>query len=380
MPRMKKIVVIYIFFLLSINAAYSATKLHMVLFGNTSDQSIGQSMLVDVSYYDYLSSELQKVFNNNVEVKYQRFLGRDCNPNNVKEYLEGLSCRGDIVFFVYTGHGGRSHQDVSKFPRMCLGSHYADEWISVSNVVDIIKSKGARLQIVIADCCNSYYDRPMKQDVEGFINQSGGFSQDILSRLFYETEGEVCITAASPGEYGWCNSREGSFLSYYFVSTLQNAPEDMTWHKLLQTVSDKTFEITDRMYKNRSITKSQRPVFDVSVSPRNNNGDDNDGGHPNIIVDNNDEVNDNNDWNANVDDNGNNDHNVNIVDNSDEYTAHTTPISIILSFLVFLCLGYILLTRVSNIFRNNTVIPTIIKFLGIYFIIKAFLILIEILR
>lgn len=378
MPRLKKIVLIYTFFLLSVNAAYSTTKLHMVLFGNTSDQSIGQSMLVDVSYYDYLGSELQKVLKDNVEVKYQRFLGRECNPNNVKEYLEGLSCRRDIVFFIYTGHGGRSHKDVSKFPRMCLGSHYADEWISVSNVVDIIKSKGARLQIVIADCCNSYYDRPMKQNVEGFINQSGGFSQDILSRLFYETEGEVCITAASPGEYGWCNSRDGSFLSYYFVSTLQNAHDDMTWQELFQTVSDKTFEITDRMYKNRSITKSQRPVFDVSISPRNNN-DDNDGGHSNIIVDNNDEVN-NNDWNTDVNDNRNNDHNVDVVDNSDEYTAHTAPISSVLSFFVFLCLGYILLAKVSYIFRNNTVIPTIIKFLGIYFIIKAFLILIEFLR
>lgn len=379
MPLMKKIVLIYICYLLSINVTYSATKLHMVLFGNTSDQSIGQSMLVDVSYYDYLSSELQKVLDDNVEVKYQRFLGIECNPDNVKEYLEGLSCSGDIVFFVYTGHGGRSHKDVSKYPRMCLGSHYADEWISVSNVIDIIKSKGARLQIVIADCCNSYYDRPVKQNVEGFINQPSGFSKDILSRLFYETEGAVCITAASPGEYGWCNSREGSFLSYYFVSTLQNAHNDMTWQELFQTVSDKTFEITDRMYKNRSITKSQRPVFDVSVSHRNNNDDDNDGGYSNIIVDNNDEAN-NNDWNTDVDNNRSNDHNVDIVDNSDEYTTHTAPIPSVLSFLVFLCLGYILLTKVSYIFRNSAIIPIIIKFLGIYFIIKSFLNLIEFLR
>ena len=87
MPCMKKIVLIYTFFLLSVNAAYSTTKLHMVLFGNTSDQSIGQSMLVDVSYYDYLGSELQKVLKDNVEVKYQRFLGRECNPNNVKHRL-----------------------------------------------------------------------------------------------------------------------------------------------------------------------------------------------------------------------------------------------------------------------------------------------------
>ena len=371
---MKKITLLYISFLISVNASYSVNKLHMVLFGNTSDQSIGQSMLVDVSYYDYLSSELQRVLNDDIQVEYQRFLGRDCNPNNVKEYFEGLSCRGDIVFFVYTGHGGRSHKDISKFPRMCLGSHYADEWISVSNVIDVIKAKGARLQIIIADCCNSYYDRPIKQNVEGFITQPSGISQDILNRLFNETVGTVCITAASPGEYGWCNSKEGSFLSYYFVSTLQNAQDDITWQELFQTVSDKTFEITDRMYKNRSITKSQRPVFEVSVSPMNNNNDD--GGHSDTIVDYNDDVN-NNDWDTNV---NNNNHNVDIIDNRNEYTTPNNTPSNILSIFIFIGLGYFLLTKVIAFFRNNTIFPFIIKILGVYLIIKAFLILIEILR
>ncbi|MBQ8361197.1 MAG: caspase family protein [Bacteroidaceae bacterium] len=337
-------------------------------------------MLVDVSYYDYLSSELQNVLNDDIQIEYQRFLGQDCNPNNVKEYLDELSCIGDIVFFVYTGHGGRSHKDVSKFPRMCLGSHYADEWISVSNVIDVIRSKGARLQIVIADCCNSYYDRPVKQNVEGFINLPRGFSQDVLRRLFYDTEGEVCITAASPGEYGWCNSREGSFLSYYFVSTLQNAHDDITWQVLFQAVSDKTFEITDKMYRNRSITKSQRPVFDVSVSPRDNN-DDNNGGYSSIIVDNNDAVN-NNDWNR--DDNDDNryggDSSYNVIDNREDYIGHNNSSVNIFSLLFFLCLGYILLTKFQDAFRKYTLLLLIIRLLGMYFIIKSFLILIDFLR
>lgn len=153
----------------------------MVLFGNTTDGSIGQSMMIDVSYYDYLYSELKMVLaNEGVDVKYNRFIGNDCSPQNVNNYLDNLSCNGDIVFFIYTGHGGRSYSDTSKFPRMCLGSNYADEWIKVSRVVDIIKSKGARFQIIVADCCNSYYDRPTRQNAEGFAGKTGIISANVI--------------------------------------------------------------------------------------------------------------------------------------------------------------------------------------------------------
>lgn len=71
----------------------------MVLFGNTTDGSIGQSMMIDVSYYDYLYSELKMVLaNEGVDVKYNRFIGNDCSPQNVNNYLDNLSCNGDIVF------------------------------------------------------------------------------------------------------------------------------------------------------------------------------------------------------------------------------------------------------------------------------------------
>ena len=374
----KKSIFLLIIFLFSINTLYAGTKLHMVLFGNTSDQSIGQSMLVDVSYYDYLSSELKTVLSDDVEVIYHRFLGKECCPSKVNDYLEKLTCHGDIVFFIYTGHGGRSHKDTSKYPRMCLGSHYANEWVGVSDVVGKLKAKGARLQIVIADCCNSYYDRPIKQNVEEFMNQSGTISSSVLKRLFYETEGNVCITAASPGEYGWCNSRDGSFLSYYLISTLKDAGDDMTWQKLFETVSDKTFETTDKMYRNRNITKSQRPVFDVSVALRNI--DDDDIGNSNDIIDNNSDNNiDNNDWHRDIDDNrSDNDRNSDIINNHNDYNKRDNNTSTaIFSFLIFLGLGYALLFKFPCFFRMNTSLSFIVKIIGIGFTIKAFLILVE---
>ena len=53
MKKKNLLLFVFSFFL---NNAIANTQLHMVLFGNTTDGSIGQSMMIDVSYYDYLGS------------------------------------------------------------------------------------------------------------------------------------------------------------------------------------------------------------------------------------------------------------------------------------------------------------------------------------
>lgn len=58
MKKKNLLLFVFSFFL---NNAIANTQLHMVLFGNTTDGSIGQSMMIDVSYYDYLYSELKMV-------------------------------------------------------------------------------------------------------------------------------------------------------------------------------------------------------------------------------------------------------------------------------------------------------------------------------
>lgn len=379
MKKKNLLLFVFSFFL---NNAIANTQLHMVLFGNTTDGSIGQSMMIDVSYYDYLYSELKMVLaNEGVDVKYNRFIGNDCSPQNVNNYLDNLSCNGDIVFFIYTGHGGRSYSDTSKFPRMCLGSNYADEWIKVSRVVDIIKSKGARFQIIVADCCNSYYDRPTRQNAEGFAGKTGIISANVIKKLFNEVNGNVCITAASPGEYGWCNSRDGSFLSYYFISTLQNTNESITWQELFETISNKTFEKTDVMYRDKAISNSQRPVFDVFVSENNTNNDnltDDNNGNDHTIVDD-DNVRDNPDynfdWDSDINDGNHNNNNDNSNVNDYDYGREKINSTAIFTSIIYIIIGYFLLSKVPNLFRNSGILSFAFKLLGVLSIIKGLLVL-----
>ena len=397
---MKKFLPMLVFiFALLPDVAFAGTKLHMVLCGNTSDNSIGRSMLVDVSYYDRLSKELKAIIaEENVELIYHRFLGSNCNPAMANDYLDGLSCKGDIVFFIYTGHGGRSHNDTPKFPRMCMGSHYASEWLKVSDVVNKLKSKGAKFQIVIADCCNSYYDSPARQSAEDFAGQASSVSPSVIKNLFLNSIGNVCITAASPGEYGWCNSVDGSYLSYYFFNILRNADSGTTWQNLFEMVSDKTFERTDGMYRNRRISKSQRPVFDVFVGDEygvDNGDDDND-----VVVDDNDDddgndvVVDDNDDDGNdvvVDDNDDDNNDIVVDDNDGGYDVDGTYddadtdksvgarfFSIVASIFFFL-LAYFLFQINNNKFNSGEfayyvvlIIALCFVFLGITHLLEVF--------
>ena len=401
----KKILLLSVIFSLFFSTVFANVKLHMVLFGNTSDKSIGQAMMVNVGYYDYLSAELKRILaKDGVEVVYHRFLGNECSPNNVNVYLNNISCNGDIVFFIYVGHGGRSRKDSSKFPRMCLGSNYADEWVPVSRVVDILKNKGARFQFVIADCCNSFYDEPMSHNAEEFSLTSRQLSSAVIRNLFYETVGNVCITAASPGEYGWCNSLTGSYLTYFFISTLKETNNCVTWQELFKTISDKTFEKTDNAYRKRLITNSQRPVYDAFVGDGYINDDNNiDGGDDGGNDGGNDDGSDSGDdgGNDSGDDGGNNggyaddnvndwtdydnndryydDGNSNVPDNHRRITRKGSSPSFI-SVLLLLGIAYLLLFKLPSWLRMSSVISLVVKLLGIGSIIKAFLILLEILR
>lgn len=199
--------------------------------------------------------------------------------------------------------------------------------------------------------------------------------------MFNEVNGNVCITAASPGEYGWCNSRDGSFLSYYFISTLQNANESITWQELFETISNKTFEKTDVMYRDKAISNSQRPVFDVFVSENNTNDDnltDDNNGNDHTIVDD-DNVRDNPDynfdWDSDINDGNHNNNNDNSNVNDYDYGREKINSTAIFTSIIYIIIGYFLLSKVPNLFRNSGILSFAFKLLGVLSIIKGLLVL-----
>lgn len=245
---------------------FAQQKLHVVIFADTNDGKIGAGVKADTKIWDNLVANISTVLKaKGVTVITYKYVGSNCQPVKLNGFLSTFSCKGDVVLFYYNGHGGRSHKDSSRFPRMCLASHYADQWIKVSDVISNIKAKEPRLQILIADCCNSYYDRGVREES---YQANLKLDEQILQNLFLNYTGAVCITAASPGEYGWCTNR-GSYLTINFSEILSDANRRgnaTTWESVFKDTSDKVYKDTKTQYERRYISKSQRPVYEVNVT------------------------------------------------------------------------------------------------------------------
>lgn len=360
-------------------------KMHIVIFADTNDPKIGQSVATDVRLIRNMVGEIDKILaNNDVSTDFKEFSGSNCSYNQLQSFLNGLSCKDDIVFFLYNGHGARSHKDdsTSKFPRMCLASNNLAEWMKISDLNNQLRAKQPRLMVVFTDCCNSYFDRKGKEN--GIIrDKMPSLEGNGIKELFLNNQGEVCITAASPGEYGWCNIY-GSYLTLNIINELQNIDKKgsaATWQELLKNTSDQTFYQTSQLYNNHSISNTQRPVYDLNVKSikvdnNSNNDDDNitdiednqdtDSVDNNVVNDNNDDdFNDVNNDDSFSDDNTEVDEYGNPVVNA----AHGLGRAFSHSIIIFIIgLIFILVPKKLNL---DGLISTILTVIGVFIILKA---------
>jgi hypothetical protein len=241
---------------------------------------------------------------------------------------------------------------------------------------------------MITDCCNSYFDRKSSEQSATLHGFSG--NNDVLRKLFFESTGYASITGASPGEYGWC-TQNGAYLTLSFLDQLDKAINtnntSITWQQLMKSVSDDTFETTNKLYKARRISNSQRPVFEVSVvvgNSGNSDGGNNNGGGSN---DGNGNVNNGNsnpttDYTPPVYDSPNND-GVNVNNNNNYYdyvnnnpNRHTKPkfgMGNIITFVISLLIGWLLIKKVPELLNLDGIISLIVKVIGVIIVVRALL-------
>jgi len=200
-------------------------KLHLIIVANTLISDIGPSCIADRDKLDYEFSNISEALG----LTYRKYVvdGTNFNKENVQYALDLVHPgSNDIVVFVYRGHGFRWDNQTDAYPMMDLrASSYMtiseQSSMSLSSIYTQIKAKGARLNLVLADCCNNKVGIT-QVTANSYLNLQADNRPDInkLKRLFVNARGNLISAAAKAGEYSWANYL-GGFYTISFIQALK---------------------------------------------------------------------------------------------------------------------------------------------------------------
>ena len=242
-------------------------KLHIIMVSNSLIGDIGESCAADsrvvVNEFDGIAESLG--------IKLEKYLINDKNftKQNINNTLDKINPgSNDIVIFAYSGHGFRWSDQTDKYPYMALTyNNYQklskETSMGLSEVYNKLVKKGARLNLVFGDCCNS--DIGVNQFIESnslSARSNVSLKKEKLEKLFIKSKGNIMIAGASPGEYSYCNNTGGFFLT----SFLQALHEEISYLKTDAADWDGLLANTVKYTKRKAGDKPQNPIKSAVVS------------------------------------------------------------------------------------------------------------------
>lgn len=272
------------------NWGKSIPTLHVYILADLFDTHIGVGCNEDrkklIQFYTSVATRL-KIRLDTVIITNERY-----NRSGVQMALDSLKPgSNDIVVFHYTGHGFNRDDSNDPYPNLFLVP-YAERpvWenlkakeqeealrnatMGIQEIYKIIVSKGARLNCVFSDCCNTEYKLKNVPMIDDGKTKRGFFTlyPDYCKKLFIDERASFLATAVKKGEQAASNARIGSLytdnylqiLGKYLTPAYNGSIDDVNWNAILINTDDKTKVIAPTIY-NR-LTKAafnMSPFFEI---------------------------------------------------------------------------------------------------------------------
>ncbi len=190
------------------------------------------------------------------------------DPAFLMQAIEACNVRPrDILWFYFSGHGGSDDQ-----------GHYlalAKGKLPRKKLLQALQSKGAKLTLLITDCCNTRSD--------GYVYISPAFRpRDVRSptplfrSLLLEQNGLVNINSSSPGESAFFTPHDpemknlpGSIFTKELIRWFdRNRQRSANWEELVRAVSLQTHESFHDFYpKGADAPEEHRTQLEQNVDP-----------------------------------------------------------------------------------------------------------------
>lgn len=253
--------------------AQKSTKLFLLLVANTDDISIGPTCVVDKDATYKTFSQLAEFMQ--IQFVPKVIFGKDFTKVNVDNAINAIQPNpSDIIVFYYSGHGFAYTTDNHQFPFLDLRDkafqNFGGEFtLNIEDIYKRIQSKGARLNLVLSDCCNAdpSQSNTISTDVATTRTSSIGWNMENCKALFMNTQPvSILMTAASKGELSAGNGTGGIF-TFNFRESLEKSighfANKVSWQQLLTAAQQQTITKAQRTWcdKEKKIVCKQKPTY-----------------------------------------------------------------------------------------------------------------------
>lgn len=216
--------------------------------------------------------------------------GKNYSRENLLKAIDSTGLYNDVTIFYYSGHGFSYAKDSkSKYPQIDMRSHNnnADfnkiDFIekhteNLAVILNIMRFNGGRINIAIADCCNTTIPFYRKKDGIKEMNVVDGImppvSKVLTKKLFTDFHNSISILVSSSvqGQPAITDTAIGSIFTYCFTETIKTllAKELKTnnylpWLKVLKATAAKAFKDSKSYDLGNGITGKQKAVFEVFI-------------------------------------------------------------------------------------------------------------------
>lgn len=259
----------------SLSTQEKATRLHLVVVANTNDLKIGKTCAIDKDATRVLFGEVAEFLG--IQFAPTVIEGNAFSKVNVDKAINALRPGpNDIVVFYYSGHGFSDTRDGYNFPYMDLrdksfqqfGGQYA---MNMEAVYQKIKAKGARLNLVLSDCCNNdpRQTNNVSSEAPSTRTSSIGWDKNKCLALFMNPKrSSILMTAAQKGELSAGNAHDGGFFTFNFRESLEkqiglfDKSREVSWNGILNMARTQTIARANR-------TKCRQPDESLKICVQN---------------------------------------------------------------------------------------------------------------
>ena len=221
-----------------------ALTMHVIVAANTAITDIGASTKVDLlnltSEFEGIAAAL------NMKVQQSVIAEDNFNRDYLMQAVHSVQPGpNDIVVFLYSGHGFRFSDQQERFPMLDMRKSLYIEpsnqtCVNLKEIYDIITAKGARLNIILGDCCNENIGVP-KVPGSSFIAGRSTLNPhyEKLAKLFLGSKGNIIGAGAVEGEFAIGNTAIGGYFTSSFITSIRDEVsklkqnENPNWENIL---------------------------------------------------------------------------------------------------------------------------------------------------